>query len=68
MCHKWSPEETRTDQKTKPALEVSGHPDYYNVIPGKTPPSGGIEDLRMTKEKRQDPEIQGVRVGGNNET
>ncbi|XP_026233495.1 SHC-transforming protein 4 [Anabas testudineus] len=60
MCHKWSPEETRTDQKTKPALEVSGHPDYYNVIPGKTPPSGGIEDLRMTKEKRQDPEIQGL--------
>uniref|UniRef100_A0A8C4F071 PID domain-containing protein n=1 Tax=Dicentrarchus labrax TaxID=13489 RepID=A0A8C4F071_DICLA len=29
--------------------EVSKHPDYYNVVPGKMPPHGGIEDLRLTR-------------------
>lgn len=68
MCHKWSPEVTITDQKTKAEREVSEHRDYYNVIPGKTPPSGGIEDLRVTKEKKQDADFQGVGVNFNNKT
>uniref|UniRef100_A0A8D0AD40 PID domain-containing protein n=1 Tax=Sander lucioperca TaxID=283035 RepID=A0A8D0AD40_SANLU len=38
------------------------HRDYYNVIPGKTPPAGGIEDLRITREDKQDADIQGVRA------
>ncbi|XP_037651798.1 SHC-transforming protein 4-like isoform X3 [Sebastes umbrosus] len=61
ICHKWSPEEAITDQKAKQDGEVSKHRDYYNVIPGKTPPAGGVEDLRITKEEnKQDPDIQGV--------
>lgn len=68
MCHKWSPEETATDQKTKSEHEVSEHHDYYNVIPGKTPPSGGIEDLRVSKETKQDADLQGVGVNCNNKT
>ncbi|XP_029310757.1 SHC-transforming protein 4-like isoform X2 [Cottoperca gobio] len=59
--HKWSPEETITDQKTKQEGEVNEHRDYYNVIPGKMPPTGGIEDLRITRqENKQDHDIQGV--------
>ncbi len=61
ICHKWSPDETIADQKAKQEGEVSEHRDYYNVIPGKTPPPGGIEDLRITKEEnKQDADIQGV--------
>ncbi|XP_074476760.1 SHC-transforming protein 1-like isoform X2 [Sebastes fasciatus] len=61
ICHKRSPEEAITDQKAKQDGEVSEHRDYYNVIPGKTPPAGGVEDLRITREEnKQDPDIQGV--------
>ncbi|KAM9366124.1 SHC-transforming protein 1-like [Symphorus nematophorus] len=61
LCHKWNPEETITDQKTKQAGEVSGHRDYYNMIPGKTPPAGGVGDLRVTREEnKQDADGQQV--------
>ncbi|XP_070764006.1 SHC-transforming protein 1-like [Enoplosus armatus] len=61
ICAKWSPEETITDQKAKQEGEVSEHRDYYNVIPGKTPPPGGIEDLRIIREEnKQDADIQAV--------
>uniref|UniRef100_A0A3Q1F9W5 SHC adaptor protein 4 n=1 Tax=Acanthochromis polyacanthus TaxID=80966 RepID=A0A3Q1F9W5_9TELE len=43
--------------------EVSERRDYYNVIPGKTPPPGGIEDLRITREEnKQEADLQRVRV------
>ncbi|XP_061739779.1 SHC-transforming protein 4-like isoform X2 [Nerophis ophidion] len=32
---------------------VRGHHHYYNVIPGKTPPLGGIEDLRVTRDEKE---------------
>ncbi|XP_061819896.1 SHC-transforming protein 1-like isoform X5 [Nerophis lumbriciformis] len=32
---------------------VRGHHHYYNVIPGKTPPLGGIEDLRVTRDGKE---------------
>ncbi|XP_068426779.1 SHC-transforming protein 1-like [Clinocottus analis] len=61
ICHKWSTAETITDQKAKQEGKASEHPDYYNVIPGKTPPAGGIENLRITSEEsKQDPDILGV--------
>ncbi|KAI3377458.1 hypothetical protein L3Q82_008637, partial [Scortum barcoo] len=61
LCHKWSPEETIPDRKAKQEGEISEHSDYYNVIPGKTPPPGGIEDLRLTREEnKQGADIQGV--------
>ncbi|KAM3877433.1 SHC-transforming protein 1-like [Diretmus argenteus] len=43
---KWSPEETIRDHKEE---EDSEHHDYYNEIPGKTPPPGGVEDMRITR-------------------
>lgn len=62
LCHKWCPEETITDQTSKQEGEVSERPNYYNVIPGKTPPHGGIEDQRITREERkQDVDTQKVR-------
>ncbi|XP_033473688.2 SHC-transforming protein 1-like isoform X1 [Epinephelus lanceolatus] len=61
ICHKWSPEETITNRKAKQEVEVSEQHDYYNVIPGKTPPAGGIEDLRITREEsKQDADVQRV--------
>ncbi|XP_068585915.1 SHC-transforming protein 1-like [Cebidichthys violaceus] len=61
ICHKWSTEDTITDQKAKREVEASEHHDYYNVIPGKTPPAGGMEDLRITSEEnKQDPDVLGV--------
>ncbi|TDH16866.1 hypothetical protein EPR50_G00002480 [Perca flavescens] len=60
ICHKWSPEETITDQRLEQEGEARKHRDYYNVIPGKTPPAGGIEDLLITREDKQDADIQGV--------
>ncbi|XP_026175922.1 SHC-transforming protein 4 [Mastacembelus armatus] len=60
ICHKWRPEETIMDQKAKPEGEVSEHHDYYNVTPGKTPPPGGKEDLRIIEESTQDADIQGL--------
>ncbi|XP_031162250.1 SHC-transforming protein 4 isoform X1 [Sander lucioperca] len=62
ICQKWSPEETITDQRLEQEGEARKHRDYYNVIPGKTPPAGGIEDLRITREDKQDADIQGVRL------
>ncbi|TKS69599.1 SHC-transforming protein 1 [Collichthys lucidus] len=63
ICDKWSPEETIMDQKAKLEGEVSEHHDYYNMIPGKTPPAGGIEDLRITREEnKQDAIMQGKRL------
>ncbi|XP_045888864.1 SHC-transforming protein 4-like isoform X2 [Micropterus dolomieu] len=60
ICPKWSPEIT-TEQKTKQQGEASKYHDYYNVIPGKTPPAGGIEDLRLTREEnKQDADMRGV--------
>ncbi|KAK5915622.1 hypothetical protein CesoFtcFv8_001197 [Champsocephalus esox] len=55
-------EDTITDQKAKQEGEVREHSDYYNVIPGKTPPTGGIGDLRITREenKQVPSEIQRV--------
>ncbi|XP_070690854.1 SHC-transforming protein 1-like [Pempheris klunzingeri] len=54
ICHKWSPEERIKDQKTKREGEVREHRHYYNVVPGKTPPPGGIEDLRIiTREENK---------------
>ncbi|XP_069029451.1 SHC-transforming protein 1-like [Embiotoca jacksoni] len=59
ICHKCCPEETTTDQKSEG--EVSKQCDYYNVIPGKMPPAGGVEDQRITREEyKQDADIQGV--------
>ncbi|XP_063738535.1 SHC-transforming protein 4-like isoform X2 [Eleginops maclovinus] len=57
-----APEDSITDQKAKQEGGVSKHCDYYNVIPGKMPPTGGMEDLRITREEnKQDPStIQGV--------
>ncbi|XP_034076857.1 SHC-transforming protein 1-like [Gymnodraco acuticeps] len=57
-----APEDTITDQKAKQEGEVREHSDYYNVIPGKTPPTGGIGDLRITREedKQVPSEIQRV--------
>ncbi|XP_070819766.1 SHC-transforming protein 1-like isoform X2 [Chaetodon trifascialis] len=61
LCHKWSPEETRPDQKAKQEGEVSENRDYYNMIPGKMPPAGGIEDLRLARgENKRDADPQGV--------
>ncbi|XP_030269193.1 SHC-transforming protein 4-like isoform X2 [Sparus aurata] len=51
LCHKWSPEKTTTDQKAEQKGEVREHRDYYNMIPGKMPPAGGTEDLRITTEE-----------------
>lgn len=63
ICTNWSPEETITDQKDKQDDEVGEHRNYYNVIPGKTPPPGGIVDLRITRgEHEQDSGTQRVRV------
>ena len=63
ICSNWSPEETITDQKDKQDHEVSKQRNYYNVIPGKTPPPGGIVDLRITRgETEQDAGTQKVRV------
>ncbi|XP_059201635.1 SHC-transforming protein 4-like [Centropristis striata] len=51
-------EEAMANQKAKQDGE---HHDYYNVITGKTPPAGGIEDLRVTREEnKQDPDIREV--------
>ncbi|XP_044216994.1 SHC-transforming protein 1-like [Thunnus albacares] len=61
ICSNWSPEETITNQKDKWDDEVNEHQNYYNVIPGKTPPPGGIVDLRITKgENEQDAGTQRV--------
>ncbi|XP_054476669.1 SHC-transforming protein 4-like [Anoplopoma fimbria] len=58
ICHKWSTEETITDQKAEQEVEASEHRDYYNMIPRKTPPAGSIEGLRVTSEEnKQDPDI-----------
>jgi len=41
--------------------EVSDQRDYYNVIPGKTPPPGGKDDIRVTKEeKKLDADVEEV--------
>ena len=69
ICHKWSPEETITDQKAKQEDEVRERGDYYNVIPGKTPPAGGMEGLRIPREENKpDADIQGVRSLYNTKT
>ncbi|XP_056243552.1 SHC-transforming protein 3-like isoform X1 [Seriola aureovittata] len=61
ICPNWSPEETIMDQKAEQEGEVSERCDYYNVIPGKKPPPGGIEDLRIAREEnKQDADIKGV--------
>uniref|UniRef100_A0A8C3AM28 PID domain-containing protein n=1 Tax=Cyclopterus lumpus TaxID=8103 RepID=A0A8C3AM28_CYCLU len=53
-----SAEETITDQKATRDGKAREHRDYYNVIPGKTPPAGGIENLRITSEEsKPDPDI-----------
>ncbi|XP_018539096.1 SHC-transforming protein 3 [Lates calcarifer] len=63
ICHNWGPKEIISDQNVKLGGEVSEHCDYYNVIPGKTPPPGGMEDVRITRdENKQDADMQGVRL------
>ncbi|XP_034437259.1 SHC-transforming protein 4-like isoform X1 [Hippoglossus hippoglossus] len=60
ISNDWT-EETTTEQEVKQEGEAHEHCDYYNVIPGKTPPPGGIEDLRITREEsKQDADIQEV--------
>uniref|UniRef100_UPI003AAB7CB7 SHC-transforming protein 1-like n=1 Tax=Centroberyx gerrardi TaxID=166262 RepID=UPI003AAB7CB7 len=57
----WSPEETMKDHKDKEDGEVSEQHDYYNEIPGKTPPPGGIEDMRIARgANEQDAGIQRI--------
>ncbi|KAM9766089.1 SHC-transforming protein 1-like [Menidia menidia] len=61
ICPKWCPEEAITEQKAKREGEGGGERDYYNVIPGKTPPPGGTEDPRVTEqEKKQDADVEEV--------
>ncbi|XP_034727293.1 SHC-transforming protein 3-like isoform X2 [Etheostoma cragini] len=60
LCHKWSPEESITDQRLEREGKARKQWDYYNVIPGKTPPAGGIEDLRIAGVDNQDADIQVV--------
>uniref|UniRef100_A0A3B5BHX9 SHC adaptor protein 4 n=1 Tax=Stegastes partitus TaxID=144197 RepID=A0A3B5BHX9_9TELE len=61
ICHKRCPEETIKHQNAKREGEVGDRRDYYNVIPGKTPPPGGIEDLRITREEtKQEADLTGV--------
>uniref|UniRef100_UPI0037E90A92 SHC-transforming protein 1-like n=1 Tax=Semicossyphus pulcher TaxID=241346 RepID=UPI0037E90A92 len=62
ICHIWGPEETKPDQKAKQQDgEVSERRDYYNVIPGKMPPPGGVKELRITgEEKNRDADIEAV--------
>uniref|UniRef100_A0A667XQQ7 PID domain-containing protein n=1 Tax=Myripristis murdjan TaxID=586833 RepID=A0A667XQQ7_9TELE len=46
-------EENAKDHK---ATEEGGHNDfrdYYNEVPGKTPPLGGIEDMRITQDTNE---------------
>ncbi|KAM7405870.1 hypothetical protein PAMP_000288 [Pampus punctatissimus] len=62
ICSNLSPEETPlTHQKDKQKGEVSEHRNYYNVIPGKSPPPGEIVNLRITTgENEQDAATQRV--------
>lgn len=61
LCHKWHPEETNTSQAAEQEPEVSDRHDYYNVIPGMTPPAGGPEQLQVTREEnKQDVSTQKV--------
>ncbi|KAM7424460.1 hypothetical protein PAMA_000686 [Pampus argenteus] len=65
ICSNWSPEETPppppTHQKDKQEGEANEHRNYYNVIPGKSPPPGGIVNLRITTgETEQDAGTQRV--------
>ncbi|KAM4602959.1 SHC-transforming protein 1-like [Polymixia lowei] len=45
----WNPEETIKDHQDKEGHEHNGRHDYYNEIPGKTPPPGGIQDMRISR-------------------
>ncbi|XP_041840438.1 SHC-transforming protein 1-like isoform X2 [Melanotaenia boesemani] len=61
VCPNCCPEETKTDLKVKQEDKVTDQRDYYNVIPGKTLPPGGKEDLQVTKEEKiYDADIQEV--------
>ncbi|XP_056135288.1 LOW QUALITY PROTEIN: SHC-transforming protein 4-like [Lampris incognitus] len=42
---KWSLEDTMKDHEGNKHNECR---DYYNVIPGKTPPIGGVQDMRLS--------------------
>ncbi|XP_029951603.1 SHC-transforming protein 4-like [Salarias fasciatus] len=65
VCDKWLQDEPITDQTDQQLQRVRGQHDYYNVIPGKTPPAGGVEDVRITQEEgRQDADIQEVCLSG----
>ena len=56
------PERCFRDNEITEFNERSGESDYYNQIPGKVPPSGGIQDLRISREAdQQDGLIQEVR-------
>ncbi|XP_029354605.1 SHC-transforming protein 1-like isoform X2 [Echeneis naucrates] len=58
ICPNWRQQETITEQNAKQEAENSAHCNYYNVIPGKTPPPGGTEDLRITRETKLDAHTQ----------
>ncbi|KAF7666609.1 hypothetical protein LDENG_00099300 [Lucifuga dentata] len=61
ICSNWGPKDSIMDQNNKQESEVHEHHDYYNVIPGKTPPPGGIEDLRITRgENEHNAGMQGI--------
>ncbi|XP_059927503.1 SHC-transforming protein 1-like isoform X1 [Gadus macrocephalus] len=57
------PERCFRDNEITEFNERSEESDYYNQIPGKVPPSGGIQDLRISREAdQQDGLIQEMQV------
>lgn len=61
LSHKWHREERNASQTAEQEPEVSDRHDYYNVVPGMTPPAGGLEQLQITREEnKQDVSTQKV--------
>uniref|UniRef100_A0A1A8EID4 SHC (Src homology 2 domain containing) family, member 4 n=1 Tax=Nothobranchius korthausae TaxID=1143690 RepID=A0A1A8EID4_9TELE len=61
ICPEWCTKGTQTEQKGKQQAQSSGHWEYYNIFPGKTPTTGGKEGLQVSREEnKQDVDIQEV--------
>uniref|UniRef100_A0A1A8N732 SHC (Src homology 2 domain containing) family, member 4 n=1 Tax=Nothobranchius rachovii TaxID=451742 RepID=A0A1A8N732_9TELE len=61
ICPKWCTKGTPTEQKGKRQAQSSGHWEYYNTLPGKTPTTGGKEGLQVSREENKpDVDIQEV--------